>query len=345
MRGGEQEAISPELVLVMPPAGVRRALEALQEVVLYDPGADRRAAVAEAERAGEAERATEAETERVAAGVTEGAVAEARRVAAAEAGRVAVAEVERADEAERVAGRERAEAEVERASEAERVAEAEHAEAETEPSFELVESSIRPSAPSPPAQPPNPDEEWSYPSRRPTLRSSLLALALALALGAVAFGGGMLVQKKFVSDQTTSIARIGSPETTASAALSSPAMPATGHSSKSRPSSRPRTEARTRAATSARSKQGKAAASGFVPARVWIWTPRPGARSYLVRFFLNNRQVFSGRSDKIQLVLPHGFRYHAGRYRWLVTATPHLAQPIVDATFVLSARSAGAANR
>ena len=94
-----------------------------------------------------------------------------------------------------------------------------------------------------------------------------------------------------------------------------------------------------------RSKPGKAPALGFVPARVWAWTPRPGARSYLVRFFLNNRQVFSGRTQKVQLVLPHGFRYHAGRYRWLVTAIPHLVQPIVDSTFVLSARSAGAANR
>jgi hypothetical protein len=94
-----------------------------------------------------------------------------------------------------------------------------------------------------------------------------------------------------------------------------------------------------------RSKQGKLSGIGFVPARVWAWTPRPGARSYLVRFFLNNRQVFSGRTHKVQLVLPHGFHYHAGRYRWLVTAIPHLVQPIVDSTFVLSARSAGAANR
>jgi hypothetical protein len=388
MRGGEQEAISPELVLVMPPDELRTALEALPEVVLYDPGAARRAAVAEAERAGaaqraaeaarpaEAEREAEAETERVASAVVERVVAEARRVAAEEAGRVAaaeagrvavsearrvaVAEVERAAEAERVAGVQRAEAEVERVLEAERVAEAKRAEAEferaseaegvdeakradaeTEPAFELVESSIRPSATSPLAQPPNPDEEWSYPSRRPTLRSSLLALAL----GAVAFGCGMLVQKTFVSDQTTSLARMGAPDILASAALPSPTTSAAGHSSKLRPSPRPGTNARTRAPSSTRSKRGKAVASGFVPARVWAWSPRPGARSYLVRFFLNNRQVFSGRTHKTQLVLPHGFRYHAGRYRWLVTATPHLAQPIVDGTFVLSARSAGAANR
>jgi hypothetical protein len=394
MCGGEREPISPELVLVMAVDEAQRVREALPDVVLYDPGVERRAA-AEAERAAgaeppaeaespaaEAERAAEAETERVAAPVVGRGVAEARRAAAAEAGRVAateagrvavvearrvalaearrvalaearrvaVAEVERAAAAERLVGRERAAAQraeavragVERTSEAERTAEAEPAETETKPSFELIESSIRPSVPSLPAQQSGPGEEWSYPSRRPTLRSSLVALAL----GAVAFGGGMLVQKTFVDDETTRVARIGPPEANASATLPAPATPVTGQgkASKPRPSSRPDTEAR-HAPTSVRSKQGKLSGIGFVPARVWAWTPRPGARSYLVRFFLNNRQVFSGRTHKVQLVLPHGFRYHAGRYRWLVTAIPHLVQPIVNSTFVLSARSAGAANR
>lgn len=394
MCGGEREPISPELVLVMAVDEAQRVREALPDVVLYDPGVERRAA-AEAERAAgaeppaeaesptaEAERAAEAETERVAAPVVGRGVAEARRAAVAEAGRVAateagrvavvearrvalvearrvalaearrvaVAEVERTAAAERLVGRERAAAQraeavragVERTSEAERTAEAEPAGTETKPSFELIESSIRPSVPSPPAQQSGPGEEWSYPSRRPTLRSSLVALAL----GAVAFGGGMLVQKTFVNDETTRVARIGPPEANASATLPAPATPVTGQgkASKPRPSSRPDTEAR-HAPTSVRSKQGKLSGIGFVPARVWAWTPRPGARSYLVRFFLNNRQVFSGRTHKVQLVLPHGFHYHAGRYRWLVTAIPHLVQPIVDSTFVLSARSAGAANR
>jgi len=288
-------------------------------------------AVADARHAAAAEsgRVAPAEAVRV-------AVAEARRVAVAEAGRVGVAEVERGAAVERLAGRERAtvqRAEVERTSEAERIAKPERAEAETKPSFALIESSIRPSAPTPPAQPSGPDEEWSYPSRRPTLRSSLVALAL----GAVAFGGGMLVQKTFVNDPTSSVARIGPPEANASATISAPATPVTGHDSKPRPSSR--------TPTSVRSKAGKAPAMGFVPARVWAWAAQPGARSYLVRFFLNNRQVFSGRTQKVQLVLPHGFRYHAGRYRWLVTAIPHRVQPIVDSAFVLSARSARAANR
>lgn len=394
MCGGEREPISPELVLVMAVDEAQRVREALPDVVLYDPGVERRAA-AEAERAAgaespaeaerptaEAERPAEAETEQVAAPVVGRGVAEARRAAAAEAGRVAateagrvavvearrvalaearrvalaearrvaVAEVERTAAAERLVGRERAAAQraeavragVVRTSEAEPTAEAEPAGTETKPSFELIESSIRPPVPSPTAQKSGPDEEWSYPSRRPTLRSSLVALAL----GAVAFGGGMLVQKTFVNDETTRVARIGPPEANASATLPAPATPVTGQgkSSKPRSSSRPDTEAR-HAPTSVRSKQGKLSGIGFVPARVWAWTPRPGARSYLVRFFLNNRQVFSGRTHKVQLVLPHGFHYHAGRYRWLVTAIPHLVQPIVDSTFVLSARSAGAANR
>jgi len=381
MRGGEQEPISPELVLVMAADEAQRARQALPEVVLYDPGAQRRAAAAKAEGEAEAEppaeaesadaeaeRAAEAQTERVGALATERAVAdgrraaaaesarfgqaeavriaiaearrvavaEARRVAVAEARRVAVAEVERGAAVERLAGREQAaaqRAEVARKSEAERIEEPERTEAETNPSFALIESSIRPSVPTPPAQPSGLDEEWSYRSRRPTLRSSLVALAL----GAVAFGAGMLVQKTFVNDRTTSVASIGPPEANASATIPAPATPVTGQDSKPRPSSR--------TPTSARSKPGKAPALGFVPARVWAWTPRPGTRSYLVRFFLNNRQVFSERTQKFQVVLPLGFRYHAGRYRWLVTAIPHLVQPIVDSTFVLSARSAGAANR
>jgi len=48
MRGGEQEPISPELVLVMAADEAQRARQALPEVVLYDPGAQRRAAAAKA---------------------------------------------------------------------------------------------------------------------------------------------------------------------------------------------------------------------------------------------------------------------------------------------------------
>lgn len=84
--------------------------------------------------------------------------------------------------------------------------------------------------------------------------------------------------------------------------------------------------------------------AGFVPARVWAWTPRQGARRYLVRFFWNGRQVFRGVTDKAQLLLPRRFRFHAGRYRWRVVANPHSRPAIVDASFVLSAKSAGAAN-
>jgi hypothetical protein len=83
---------------------------------------------------------------------------------------------------------------------------------------------------------------------------------------------------------------------------------------------------------------------GFVPARVWVWKTQPGARRYLVRFFLNNRLVFRARTNKTQLTLPRGVRYQAGRYRWLVTAIPKLARPIVDTTFVLTRRGASAAN-
>ena len=72
MCGGEREPISPELVLVMAVDEAQRVREALPDVVLYDPGVERRAA-AEAEPEAEAEPPAEAES----------AAAEAERAAEA----------------------------------------------------------------------------------------------------------------------------------------------------------------------------------------------------------------------------------------------------------------------
>jgi hypothetical protein len=65
-----------------------------------------------------------------------------------------------------------------------------------------------------------------------------------------------------------------------------------------------------------------------------------------VTFFLEDRVVFRARPAEPRLVLPSGFRFQAGRYRWTVVSVPAAAagNPIVDSRFVLTAATAAAAN-
>jgi hypothetical protein len=328
--------------------------------------------VAEAERRRELERAVAALAGRVAASEARRvATSEARRVAAAVAERVAATvlaqaaavatEAERAAgerlEAERVtssaaaanAGEEEREAAVEQLQ-PERAPEQGEAKPESEPTaerhepkperepeaepvrrFQLVESGIRPSDRTVPTVARD-EEDWSYPATRPKART----IALAAALGVVAFGAGLLVQKQLPGDSTSSVANV---------VAARPAAP-TGTS---QAGGQRRTSSLSRPlhakGNATRSSESAKPPLGFVPARVWGWKTQPGARGYHVRFFLNNRQVFSARTKETQLTLPRSFRFQAGRYRWLVRAIPKLAEPIVDTTFVLSRRSASAANR
>jgi hypothetical protein len=355
------------------PVAVEEAdrVEELEQAAAEDDGGPVNEEVAEAERRRELERAVAALAGRVAA-------SEARRVATSEARRVAAAEAERvaacvlaqaaavATEAERAAGErleaervassaaaadageeEREQAAVEQLH-AERAPEQGEAKPESEPAaewhepkperepeaeparrFQVVESGIKPSDRTVPAVASD-QEDWSYPATRPKART----IVLAAALGVVAFGAGLLVQKKFVGDSASSVANV----VAAAPAVSARTVRAGGQqrTTLSRP---------LRAKGSpTRSSESAQPPLGFVPARVWGWKTQPGARGYHVRFFLNNRQVFSARTTKTQLTLPRSFRYQAGRYRWLVRAIPKLAEPIVDTTFLLTRRSASAAN-
>ena len=97
--------------------------------------------------------------------------------------------------------------------------------------------------------------------------------------------------------------------------------------------------------------QSAVGTGAFVPGRTWVWSTSQGARAYLVRFFLNGRQVLKRRTAKNQLTLPHSFRYAAGRYRWSVRpitgapSRPSYGHPIVDSKFVLTLAAAARANR
>lgn len=89
----------------------------------------------------------------------------------------------------------------------------------------------------------------------------------------------------------------------------------------------------------------------FVPARAWAWGPTRGARGYLVRFFLDGMLVLTARAREPRFVLPSGFRFRAGRYRWSVvpilssTSSSRYGRPVIDSGFMLSAAAAAQANQ
>ena len=85
----------------------------------------------------------------------------------------------------------------------------------------------------------------------------------------------------------------------------------------------------------------------FLGTRIFRWSAQPGARRYEVRFFWNGRVVLNENPSQPSLGLPRDFHFHAGRYRWIVTALPTRANatPVVDSTFVLTKVAAAAANR
>jgi hypothetical protein len=85
----------------------------------------------------------------------------------------------------------------------------------------------------------------------------------------------------------------------------------------------------------------------FLATRVFRWAPQHAARRYDVTFFWNGRVVLNARPRQPRLALPPTFRFHAGRYRWIVRVTPRKnnGTPVVDSTFVLTKVAAAAANR
>ena len=78
-----------------------------------------------------------------------------------------------------------------------------------------------------------------------------------------------------------------------------------------------------------------------------MWAPAKNADGYEVTFFRGSETVFQARPAEPRIVLPAGFRFQAGTYRWTVRALPVVAgaTPIVDSTFVLTAADATKANQ
>ena len=227
------------------------------------------------------------------------------------------------------------------------------------PAFEAVDSAVRSTswyAERPPL--PAPAQAPHAKRRRPLFA---LALGVLVAVGAV-FGFTRARDHKNTGrvqiDAVTSVSAPASPTagaggvapSTSSPTRSSPipkrrAPVATG-TVKSPPRSRRVGAGRVarRSSTRPAPTAARPGRSSFVPARRWGWRPQAGARRYLFLLSWNGRVVFRTTTARAQLVLPSSFRFHAGRYSWLVVSAPRRLT-VVDSRFVLYAAAAAAANR
>ncbi len=196
-----------------------------------------------------------------------------------------------------------------------------------EHSAPAYEMSARPARPMPPPYP-RPDITEPAPEPEPhRRRSRKVAFVVALATLAAVGGGAAFAWDHFLS----------SPKGT-----QAPALP---------PSEAQATTSVAPGAPTGTKPQSAGGAGAFVPGRTWVWSTNKGARAYLVRFFLNGREILNKRTAKNQLTLPRSFRYTAGGYRWSVLpvsgppSRPSYGQPIVDSTFVLTRAAAARGNR
>ena len=79
------------------------------------------------------------------------------------------------------------------------------------------------------------------------------------------------------------------------------------------PSPAPATTARRPARTTSVPAEGV-----FAPARTFAWAPIQGVEEYRVRFYRGDRVVLERRVEQARFVLPRGFEFQPGVYRWTV---------------------------
>jgi hypothetical protein len=90
-------------------------------------------------------------------------------------------------------------------------------------------------------------------------------------------------------------------------------------------------------------------AAGFVPSRRFAWAPMASAQGYLLRIFRDGQKVYEAWCDDPSMTLPAKFRFATGSYRWEVLPAhgkPPSAQygpAIVNSTFVVTPAAARAA--
>jgi len=83
----------------------------------------------------------------------------------------------------------------------------------------------------------------------------------------------------------------------------------------------------------------KSTAEGtFVPSRIFAWAPVAGTDHYRVRFYRGGDVVLQGSPKQARFVLPPGFEFTPGTYRWTVEPRRGDAYgaPLVDSRFKVS---------
>ena len=75
-----------------------------------------------------------------------------------------------------------------------------------------------------------------------------------------------------------------------------------------------------------------------MPSRIFAWAPVVGAGHYRVRFYRDGDVVLEGLPKQARFVLPKGFAFSPGAYRWTVEPRQGDAYgaPLVDSRFKVS---------
>jgi hypothetical protein len=178
-------------------------------------------------------------------------------------------------------------------------------------------------------------EDVETPRRAWSRRRLVIALSAVLVVGATV--GALSVQHGNGNEHQRS------------AAISAlPPPPVTGSAPQPRQATKPATRrertARTSQPKTSQPKQTKSKPTKpkpkvgkFVPARVWSWPARAGARAYVITFFRNGNKVLQARTRRPRYVVPKNFAFRPGRYHWTVMPVGGARKaPLVDSNFVVS---------
>jgi hypothetical protein len=182
-----------------------------------------------------------------------------------------------------------------------------------------------------PAPAPLPVATESLGAPRRSLRRAGIALAFVTAAVAGVVVGSTDVFKR--ANDSPSFAAEPSPAAPSVAATTgvttTVAPPSVTATATPEPAPAPTTPARRPAPT-------KSTAEGtFVPSRTFAWAPVSGADRYRVRFYRDGRVVLEGRAEQPRFVVPPGFEFRPGAYRWTVEPRRGEAygSPVVDSRF------------
>ena len=151
-------------------------------------------------------------------------------------------------------------------------------------------------------------------TRRPLRRVAIATGLVATAAAGVVAGSSSVFTRAHDRPSFEAIASHAAASAAATTAVAAPKRTVARPAATVAPSSpAPATTARRPART-----PSSTAVGAFAPSRTFAWAPTPGAEEYRVRFYRGDRVVLEGRVEQARLVLPHGFAFRPGAYRWTV---------------------------